>query len=197
MKQIILFAAVAIGVVPAFAAENKKYEHLKPGVPVINQVRAGDLEDDGWCKARSKFGGYSVELPGKYMDTMIKIANDRGGFGVMHNLMTRTAGGGRVGVMFIEMHGPPKEDGDPYEKMVEQQRKKGTLAREERVKVAGHDADHMVVAAEKEGADAYRIKTDAGDYLIVLEYPKEKEDAFDDIRDRVLRTFVIGGDDEK
>jgi len=188
MKPLLLLAALAACAAPAHAAA-PSYDHLKPGVPVINHLNAGDPDAEGWCHARSKFGNYTVDLPGKYLDTMLKISGKKGGFAIMHRLMTRTPSGGQVDVSLVELHGKGLPPGSAFETIVKKNRDRGTLARRDTVKVAGRQADHLAIATEQQLGNIYRIKAPNAEFLIILQYPKAASDEFTAIRARVLKSF--------
>lgn len=59
-------------------ALKERYPSIPFNENVIHRVNAGTLNDDGWCRAKSTLGAFSVDVPGNFTDSVLKTENDRG-----------------------------------------------------------------------------------------------------------------------
>lgn len=144
------------------------YADVPDRQPVMHRTMAGELGSDGWCLAQSTRGNFSVMLPGKYNDSLLKIPMSTGGLGVMHSVVTKAKDGADFNATYAEMIGP-RPEGSPVDAMVNRFKELGGTITKKTITLAGLPAEHFHVEAQGTTAEFAILKTVTGDYLLAAQ----------------------------
>jgi hypothetical protein len=156
----------------------------------MHRTMAGEPGADGWCLAESTRGRFSVMLPGKFNDSLIKMGTLTGGTSVFHSVATKTADGADFNATFFEILGerPP---GSPIEMMIGRFKELGGTIAKKEIVVAGLPAERLHVEAQGTTAEMTILKTSSGDYMLAAQVlgpltPKLQKDV-----ERFVQSFKI------
>ena len=144
------------------------YAGVPDNEPLIHHARTGELDPDGWCRAKPTRGNFSVMLPGEYVDSMLKMPTKTGGLGVMHTVQTKTAEGVEFHVLQTEFFGG-RPSGSPEESLIERFQRLGATVDQENVVLAELPALRLHVQAEGVAAEFILISSAENDYMLAVQ----------------------------
>ena len=169
----------------------KAYEDIPDGRPVIHSARAGELQADGWCTAQATRGGFKVELPGQYVDQMLKhIGKEDFPGGVMHTVVTFTEDRVEFNVLQTELFGDrPKVD--MAASIAERLKNKGAEVEQVDIELDGIPGKKLIVTHPKQRAVMAIVSKGQSDYMLSVQYsPSLPRDLTEDIK-RFHNSFTI------
>jgi len=176
------------------------YKDIPVGKPVMHRLGAGELDKDGWCLAKPTRGNFSVMLPAKFLDSMMKTKTKTGGYVLMHKLETKTADGVEFHVMQSDIFGK-RPEGSFVDKMIDKFKKQpGVSVTRENVVLAKLPAVKLSVKAKGVATEFIMLISSKTDYMLVVQsrHPdvgKAKQKA--DIK-RFFESFkILSGKEEK
>jgi hypothetical protein len=182
---------------PSFAdgvqrALDRQYLNIPNNKPVIHRTEAGDPGPDGWCVAESTRGSFSVKVPGKFSDSMVKSRTTTGGIGVMHTIARKTADGTEFSVLETEAIGErPPAAGDFVQRMIDEYRKKGAQVKRSETTLAGVRADRLSVEAKGVGGEIVLVTVADRDYMLGVQWrPPARAGLSDDV-ERFFKSFEV------
>ena len=136
----------------------------------MHRTQAGEPGPDGWCLAESTRGQFSVLLPGKFNDSLLKMATTTGGISVFHSVATKTPDGTDFNGAYIEVIGTrPPESESMVEVMVDRFKKLGGTVSKKDVVLAGLPGQQLHVKAQGTTAEMAIVKTPTGDYMLAVQ----------------------------
>lgn len=180
---------------PPIAAVEKQpdpYRDVPDGEPVIHRNLAGEPGDDGWCTAESTRGNFSIELPGKFVDSMIKSRTTTGGTGVMHTVGTIASDGTEFNALQMEILGE-RPEGSAAEQMIERFKNLGVTVTEENVRVTDVPAVRLHTKGPGVAAEFLLFRSSNNDYMLAVQSRQAKvdEEKLKADADRFFQSFKI------
>lgn len=167
------------------------YEDVPEGELIVHHAMTGELADDGWCTASPSRGDFSVELPGRYVDQMIKSLGKEGyPGGVMHTVMTFTEDNIEFSVLQTELFGE-RRDEDIVKETTQGLQDKGAEVKQVDVTLDGRPARKLIVTHPSKVAEMVFLQGDHSDYLLGVQFDPSLRDTFREDIDRFYRSFKI------
>jgi hypothetical protein len=173
-------------------AHDPLYKNIPDNKPVMHRAEAGDPGPDGWCVAASTRGSFSVSLPGKFSDSMIKSRTRTGGIGVMHTIARKTNDGAEFSVLETEVIGErPKPQNDSVQQMIDGYQKKGVQVKRSETTIAGERADRLSLNAKGVSAEIVLVTIADREYMLAVQWrPPAHQGMADDI-ERFFASFKV------
>lgn len=151
---------------------------------------AGELGKDGWCLAESTRGKFSVMLPGRFNDSLVKTPTSTGGLSVLHSVATKTKDGADFNAGYFEIIGP-RPEGSPMDAMVNRFKELGGTVTKKNAMVAGLPAEHLLVEVQGTTAQFAILKTTDGDYLLAVQTTGPISESLQKDIDRFVQSLKI------
>jgi hypothetical protein len=168
------------------------YADVPEKTPFMHRSQAGEPGPDGWCLAESTRGGFSVMLPGKFDDSLLKMATTTGGVSVFHSVATKTADGADFNAAYIEVIGVrPPESESMVQVMVERFKNLGGTVSKRDVVLSGSPGEQLHVEAQGTTAEMVILKTPTGDYMLAVQTFGSIGADLQKAIDRFLKSFKI------
>ncbi len=152
--------------------------YVAPPIPKMHRFNASNLQSDGWHRARSTDGKFSIDIPVTFHDGTVESSRT-----IAH--IIRSANNGPIKYFAgLEPVGAPEEmtrtfDGELVEKGVKVVTFKGVRATVKR-NTQGTDVTHTMM-----------FRTTAGTYLLGVSAPKETEHEVLGSKDRFFNSFTF------
>lgn len=169
-----------------------QYQNIPSDKPVIHRTQAGTPEADGWCVAESTRGSFSVSVPGRFTDSMVKSGTTTGGIGVLHTIVHRTADGTEFNVLETEVIGlRPQAHADLVQQMIVGYEKKGVTVSRKEVVFEGVRADRLGLNAKGVGAEIVLVNLGDRNYMLGVQWrPPARAGLPEDI-ERFFASFEV------
>lgn len=156
----------------------------------IHQLNAGREELDGWVRARSTSGGFTVLVPGKYGEVQQTVKTDKGNLATTHAIAMKTAAGVRYDVIAVEGGNPqPKET--RLTEIVELYEKRGNLLEKTEFDIDGYPGIHVVVSHPLTCETCRIFFSDRMMYILTVDCPKDLTTSEADNTNRFLSSFSM------
>lgn len=173
-------------------ALDRQYLNIPDNKPVIHRAEAGIPGPDGWCVAESTRGSFSVSVPGKFSDLMVKSRTKTGGVGVLHTIARKTADGTEFSVLETEVIGErPPARADEVQGMIDAYEKKGAKVKRKEITLAGVRGDRLSLEAKGMSAEIVLVNIADRGYMLGAQWrPPAPTGLLDDI-ERFFASFEV------
>jgi len=163
---------------------DQRYPKVPKNEPLVNRDQAGVLDDDGWCRATSQLGKFSVDMPGKFEDSIYKIDNEKG-YSIRHSL-TYLSRDLKCVVMKFETE--KLTDADIVEDTAAKVRKQGGEATTTEIQVQGRPAKKLVYKTRLDYAKMVVIKFPDAEFSVMCQAYSDSPEVRKSV-DRVIESF--------
>lgn len=172
------------------ALPHDPYHDVPDKQPVIHRAMAGVPDADGWYLANSTRGNFSVLLPGKFADLMVKSKTTTGGICVFHTVSTDPAKDVEFNALRIEIIGTrPAPSSDMISGMVKKFEQEGALVKRSTIRVAGLPAERLSASAAGVSAEFMMLSTPSDDYMLSVQSRKGISEGLKKDIDRFFQSF--------
>jgi hypothetical protein len=143
----------------------------KPGIDMtVHRVGAGELDESGWCLARSTGGGFSVSLPNVFNDFAITAKAEDGV--EITTFVVATRNERLVKFTAVAMSRPDgKFKRDPLQGLVDQFEKQGTLKSKRSISMGEMKGVEIRVASHSSSSAVRAYKAPTVIYNLIVESP--------------------------
>lgn len=152
----------------------------------FHRSQAGDIQQDGWCLAASTRGKFSVEFPGKFIDSMLKSKSDVG-IAIYHHLDCELT---KLHFHAMKVETDLMAGQDVAKKIIESATKKGQKVTSEQVTIGGVSGQLVTVSNWSSFAKTFIAKQQGCEYMIAAESDGNSAKNKDDVA-RFMNSFTI------
>lgn len=173
-------------------ALDRQYLQIPDNKPVLHRAEAGDPGPDGWCIAKSTRGRFSVSVPGKFSDSMVKTRTATGGVGVLHTIARKTTNGTEFSVLETEVIGDRQPArADDVQRMIDGYEKKGAKVKRTEITLAGVPADRLSLEAKGQSAEIVLVTIADRGYMLGVQWRPPAPAGLPDDIERFFASFEV------
>ena len=173
------------------------YEGIPDNKVVVHRSQAGEPGPDGWCVAESTRGNFSIEVPGKFADLMVKSTTTTGGVGVFHTVSWMNDDRTEFTVLQTEIIGKrPPETINNAEGLTEKLKREGAEVTRQPATLASFPADRLSVRAKGVAAEMMLLSMASSDYMVSVQWHPPANEDFDDDIERFFSSFKVNNTPE-